>query len=123
MKPNWKLLLKAVLLIVAKICSTVPLVLQILFFIYLPSIHRHIRVALDEVWRYHIADSAVTVGLAYYLLMAFFIWQTRYVFYKASRYVWRDMREGVEVFFELLDRRSPDSQSELITDSRIGELS
>lgn len=55
-------------------------------FIYLPQFHHFVREELDPIWRYHIADSSVTVGLAYYLIVLFLLWQSRWVGWRASYY-------------------------------------
>ncbi len=84
---DWKQLLKNLRgIVVGALCMT-PFALQILSYMSLPFFHVAIRGKLDFVWRYHIADSSVTVGLAYYILLAFILWQTKRTGWNATSYL------------------------------------
>lgn len=97
----------------ALLCFTlcfIPMVIHILLFIYLPDIHHFLHQQYGDIWRYHIADSSVTVGLAYYLLMCFLLWKSRWFGWKPSTFFLTCMEEFIFHEFprSMIKRRSDD---------------
>jgi hypothetical protein len=87
-KPDGQLIESWLKSLFAFVIGSLPLLLHFLALCYLPAFHREVRATLNYVWTYHIADSGVTVGLAYYLVMAFFLWQTRWLSWRGANMIW-----------------------------------
>lgn len=100
MKVNRRQLLKTLQACGALLAAAVPMMIQLAGFLYLPTFHRGARYVLAEEWTYRIADSGVTVGLAYYALLLFVIWQTRWLGWKGGQYVMDLFKEVIEEGFE-----------------------
>ncbi len=87
----------AVLLLIS--CA-MPLSLYIFALVYLPQFHHFVRALIGNGWTYHIADSGVTIGLAYYLVLAFLLWRARLTPYRWASKLMEIMQDTIDYLLE-----------------------